>query len=119
MDRLRKCRSPPRRIELDSDLDRRSVLELTNGTPLGVITVNVDSSEVYEAETWQRNGRDNGGVFLRAWNLIDRNLQAVALRFGAMGNSSDRASEFGSLSRTLWEGVEHCLREGRGSSAAE
>ena len=91
---------PPRRTELDADLDRRSILEFTNGTPLGIITVNVDSNEVHDAETWQRNGRDNGGIFLRTWSPIDRNLQALAV-LGVIGNSSDRAVELGSLLRTL------------------
>jgi len=52
MDWLRKCQLPPRTTEQDSDLDRRSILEFTNCTPLCVVGVNVDSSEVHEAETW-------------------------------------------------------------------
>jgi len=64
-DRFRKFRLPPCTTGLEPDLDRRSILELTNGTPLGVVTVNTDSIEVHEAETWQGNSRNDGGIWLR------------------------------------------------------
>ena len=91
MDRWGKFCLPPRRTELDSDLDRGSILELTDGTPLAVITVNVDPSEVHEAETRQRNGRNDSGIRLRALSPVDRNVHAVVL--GVLRNCGDRALE--------------------------
>ena len=67
MDRGPKLSLPPRAIELDSDLNRRSILEFANGTPLSVIILNtgpreIDPSEVHEAETWQRHSANDGGI---------------------------------------------------------
>ena len=63
VDRLVK-RLPPRATKLEPDLDRRSILKLTDGVPLSIIVVNIDSSEIHETETWQWNSTDDGGVFL-------------------------------------------------------
>ena len=52
VDLHRKLCLPPWGTELDSDLDRWGVLELANGAPLGIIIVNVDSTEIHEAEAW-------------------------------------------------------------------
>lgn len=112
MDRFFKFCLPPRTAKLESDLNRGSVLELSNGTPLGVIAVDVYSSEVHEAETWQRNGRDDGGIRLRAFSPVNRisfflffffgvarNFHAVVL--GVLGDSGDWASEPSGVSRVL------------------
>ena len=95
----RKVRFPPGRIKLDPDLDRRSILERTNGTPLGVIAVDVNPSEVYEAETWQRNGGNDGGIWLRTFSPVDRNVHVFV--WDVLGNGSHRASESSSVLSTL------------------
>ena len=94
-----KFRLPPRFTESESDLDRWSILELTDGTPLSVITVDIDSGEVHEAEPWQRNSRNDGGILLRALLSVDPNLHVFALC--VLSNSSDRAFEQSVFLRAL------------------
>ena len=62
MDQFLKPHLPLQIFEQDSDLDYRCILKLTNGTPLAVISVDIDSIEIKEAEMWQRNGRDDGRI---------------------------------------------------------
>ena len=96
MDRPREIAlllSPPRFTKLDSNLDRWSILEFTNGTPLGIIVIDIDSIKVHEAEARQWNSRNDGGVFLRGLNPIDRDPHKFLL--GIAGNSSDRTLEQG------------------------
>lgn len=111
MDRFRKFRLPPRSFELDSDLDRGCILELTNGTALAEITV----LETQEAETRQRNGRDDGGTVLTLFSLGDHNLHVV----GGLEDTSDCISEQSTLPRILREGIEHRSRESQRAPAAK
>ena len=98
MDRFLKFRLPPRSSESDPNLDRRSVLELTDSAPLPVIAVNIDSSEIHEAETRQWNSRNDGGIQLRTWSPVDRNAHALV---GVLGDGGDRALEQSVCLRTL------------------
>lgn len=50
----------------------RSILKLTNSTPLGIIVIDVGSVKIHEAETWQQDSRDDGGVFLGSLSTFDR-----------------------------------------------
>ena len=117
MDRPWKFRLPPRTIELESDLGRRSILKFTNGTRLCVVGVDVNSIEIHEAETWQRNGRNDGGILLGTLSPVDRNPHVIVL--GILGNSGDWALELSGCLRALREGLEHRLRERRRSSAVK
>lgn len=74
VDRKRKLwprLTPPGTAELNPDLGRWSILEFTNGAPMGIIVVNIDSTEIHEAETLQRDSRNKGRIFLFALNPID------------------------------------------------
>ena len=117
MDGRLNFRLPPGSCELDSDLDRRCILELTNGTPLAVITADIDSSEIQEAETRQGNGGDDGGISFVTYSPVDRNPHAIIL--GVLGNTSDRVLALRKQFSILREGVEHRLGESRRASAAK
>ena len=97
MDWLRELGLPPRDAELDSNFDRWTVLELAYGAPLSVVLVNIDSSEIHDAESRQWNGTDDGRIWLVGLDALDRNIHLLIL--GIAGNSSDRAVELSLLLR--------------------